>query len=82
MEFCAVIWICREPDQTLGVVRPNGPDARPICCPAKGEGKSVHQFSRLRRRNAGKECAMGRGLLLWLLGVPIPIILLIFLLYR
>jgi len=25
---------------------------------------------------------MGRGLLLWLLGVPIPIILLIFLLYR
>jgi hypothetical protein len=28
------------------------------------------------------EVSMGRGILLWLLGVPIPIILLIMLLYR
>jgi hypothetical protein len=28
------------------------------------------------------EAAMGRGILLWLLGVPIPVIILIALLYR
>jgi hypothetical protein len=29
-----------------------------------------------------KEIAMGRGILLWLLGVPIPVIILLALLFR
>jgi hypothetical protein len=37
------------------------------------------QYSRLR---SAKEDNMGRALLLWLLGVPIPIIILIALLYH
>jgi hypothetical protein len=28
-----------------------------------------------------KDCAMGRGLLLWLLGVPIPVIILLWLFF-
>jgi hypothetical protein len=31
---------------------------------------------------AGRELFMGRGILLWLLGVPIPIIILLALLWR
>jgi hypothetical protein len=33
-------------------------------------------------RHPAMEAAMGRGILLWLLGVPIPVIILIALLYR
>jgi hypothetical protein len=33
-------------------------------------------------RNQTKEVLMGRGILLWLLGVPIPIIIIIALLYH
>lgn len=29
-----------------------------------------------------EEMAMGRGILLWLLGVPIPVIIIIYLLFR
>jgi hypothetical protein len=32
--------------------------------------------------NVAKESLMGRGILLWLLGVPIPIIILILLFWR
>jgi hypothetical protein len=32
--------------------------------------------------NPAREAVMGRGILLWLLGVPIPVIILIALLYR
>jgi hypothetical protein len=34
------------------------------------------------RREKGGDFVMGRGILLWLLGVPIPIIILIALLYH
>jgi hypothetical protein len=36
----------------------------------------------LRSKRDQKEAPMGRGILLWLLGVPIPIIILIALLYH
>jgi hypothetical protein len=32
--------------------------------------------------NPAREAVMGRGILLWLLGVPIPVIILIALIYR
>jgi hypothetical protein len=35
---------------------------------------------RVRRRHIPQEAHMGRGILLWLLGIPIPVIILIALL--
>jgi hypothetical protein len=35
----------------------------------------------LRFESGFKEAAMGRGLLLWLLGVPIPVIILLWLFF-
>ena len=42
------------------------------------EHSAAHQRSGVRR-HAMMETPMGRGLLLWLIGIPIPIILLIWL---
>ena len=40
------------------------------------------EFARFRPNGLIKEGRVGRGILLWLLGVPIPIIILIALLYH
>ncbi len=41
------------------------------------------EFSRFANRfDHSKEANMGRGILLWLLGVPIPVIILLALLWR
>ena len=54
--------------------------ARPCALPERNGCLSVyrrHDETRIK-----KEALMGRGILLWLLGVPIPIIILIALLYH
>jgi hypothetical protein len=49
---------------------------------SRGRASVVSEQSGLRRSYGASmmETAMGRGILLWLLGIPIPIILLIWLL--
>ena len=41
-----------------------------------------HSFIELTRRYSEKGKVMGRGILLWLLGVPIPVIILLALIWH
>jgi hypothetical protein len=51
--------------------------------PAGGTGwNRSHPRALSNRNNAQTEAFMGRGILLWLLGIPIPIIILILLFWR
>jgi hypothetical protein len=49
-----------------------------ISVPAEGTASSLSRCHRDKR----EEAKMGRGILLWLLGVPIPVIILLWLIFR
>jgi hypothetical protein len=51
-----------------------------IFCPVTG-GNDRAQFTFSLRILTFKETVMGKGLLLWLIGVPIPVILLLWLFF-
>ena len=46
--------------------------------PPRGNGTSRHSANFLAKENE----IVGKGILLWLIGVPIPVILLLWLLFR
>jgi hypothetical protein len=46
------------------------------------ENRWIRKALAQRRRNKLEETIMGRGILLWLLGVPIPIIILLALIWH
>jgi hypothetical protein len=78
----------RRYEKTLSPIAPGHPRcfARSALCAPGAKLKNgysiipAHAF--IVVRNPAREAVMGRGILLFLLGVPIPVIILIALLYR
>jgi hypothetical protein len=69
-------------DRFIRISRPRaGSDARWQRCanPRAGEVELSYEADVLVAVEIAEEAKMGRGLLLWLIGIPIPIILLIWL---